>query len=140
MALMRVHAAVGQQADKVNCAGFLLRRREGCQQGRVVEEAAIRNRRVDARHVHAHDSPGPQIQVSNFAIAHLPIRQPHKVIARVQQRVRKVPQQRVIHRLACQSNRIAMRVGPVAPAVKNRENNRFRHVCSQNTKTRAHPL
>ena len=136
MPLMRVHAAIGQQPDQVQRAALLLRRSHRRQQRRVRKEAAVHDRRVDARHVHAHNAPRAKVQMPHLAVAHLPVRQPDKVVARPQQRVGKIAQQPVINRLARQCDRIAVRLRAEAPAVKNRQNNRFCHV-SQNTKSRA---
>ena len=118
-------------------AAICLRMRYRRQQRRVLVERARLNRHVDAHDVHQHNAAGAEVQVTDFAVAHLPVRQADKVVARPQQGIRKIAQQAVINRLACQRDCIAFGVGPVAPAVKNRQNNRFRHVCSQDTKSMA---
>ena len=112
-------------------AALLLRNRNRRQQRRIGKKTPIRNRRIDARHIHAHNASRAKIQMANFRVTHLPIRQPHKVVARPQQRVRKIPQQRVVDRLTRQRNRIAVGLSSIAPAIENSQNNWFRHVTAE---------
>ena len=75
MPLMRMHAAVRDQPDQMQRAAFCLRRVHSGQQRGIGEEAAVRNRPVDAGDVHAHNAPGAEVQVTHFAVAHLPVGQ-----------------------------------------------------------------
>ena len=46
----------------------------------ILAELARRNQRVDARNVHLHNAPRANVQVAHFAVAHLPVRQSHKML------------------------------------------------------------
>ena len=65
--------------------------------------------------------PRTQVQVADFTVSHLAVREADELLARAKQGVRVVAQQPVIVRLASHRNRVAMRLGPVPPAVKNGE-------------------
>ena len=115
----------------MQCAPVLPRRCNRSQQRRIGKQTAIRNRRIDPRHVHPHNPTRAQVQVPNLGVPHLPIRQPHKVVARPDQRIRIVTQQSVVDRLPRQRDCIPVRLGAVTPAVKDGQNDRFRHVPSR---------
>ena len=90
------------------------------------EEFSVQDHKVEARDVHVHDAPGANIQVADFAVAHLPFRQPNEWPAGVNQRVRILAQQPVIGRLARHGDGITLGLGAVSPAVENNEDERFR--------------
>ena len=86
----------------------------------------VLNHQIDAGDIHVHDAPSANIQMANFAVAHLPFRQPDKRPAGMNQRVRILAQQPVISRLARQRDGIGLGFGAISPAVENDENERFR--------------
>ena len=47
---------------------------------RMTVDLFRRNQRIDARDVHPHNSAGANIQVTNFAVSHLPIRQANEMV------------------------------------------------------------
>ena len=73
-----------------------------------------------------HDAPGADVQVPDFAVAHLPVGQADKRSAGVNQRVGKFAQQTVIVRLARQRDGVRLRFGAVSPAIENDQDERFR--------------
>ena len=85
----------------------------------------VGDQQVDARDVHVHDAPRADIQVPNFAIAHLAYGKPHGGSRRLNQRIRKLAQQFVIRGFARQSDGVAPRFGSVAPSIQHSEYNRF---------------
>ncbi len=60
----------------------------------------------------------------DLGVTHLPVRQADEVLARANQRVRILPQEAVVVRLACQGNRIAVCLRTMAPAIENRQDYR----------------
>jgi len=81
--------------------------------------------RVDARQILKDDPPGAHIGVADLGIAHLPVGQPDRVPAGLNQRVGIFPQQTVIGWLARARDGISLAFGTIAPAVKNDEDERF---------------
>lgn len=72
---MAVHAAIRQQAENVNGlagTGCLV---HGAGEHRVLEELAIADGFGDAGEVLVDDAAGPQVHVTDFGVAHLPVRQ-----------------------------------------------------------------
>ena len=123
MLLMRVNAAVGQQSKQVQLR--LPRLVHRLKNGGMREKFSTRNQRIDARNVHPHHAPGADVQMPHFAVAHLSIRQSDKMIRRMQQRVRILPQQLVIHRLARQRDGVIVCLRAISPPIQNRQYNRL---------------
>src|ERR1035441_9607020 len=98
----------------------------GCDEHWMREEFAVQDQKFDARDVHMHYELGANIQMGDFAVAHLPFRQSNEWPAGVNQRVRILAQQSVIGRLACQGDGVTLGFGAVSPAVENNEDERFR--------------
>ena len=67
----RVHAAGRHQPDQVQAAARVARRRARAAQRLVLEEAAVRDRLVDAGEVLLHDRAGAEVQVADLGVAHL---------------------------------------------------------------------
>jgi hypothetical protein len=92
LVLMRVHAARRHQAQQVGGAARPFQSADKIAQCRHPREFARSDRRIDARQV-LHDQPaGADIGVADLGIAHLPIGQPDKVLARLQMRMRPARQ------------------------------------------------
>ena len=66
-------AAVGDQAEQVQSALAHASVRHGRKQHGMREELAVLDHQVNARDVHVNDAPRANIEMSNFAIAHLPL-------------------------------------------------------------------
>src|SRR5882762_11825087 len=89
------------------------------------KEVAGRDQLVDARDVHMHHTSGADVQVPDFAIAHLTFGKADKRTASLNQRVGKVPQKAIIGGLPRKSDGIGLSLGAVTPAVENDEDERI---------------
>src|ERR1035437_6630116 len=98
----------------------------GIDEHRMREEFSVQDHKVEARDVHVHNAPGTNIEMADFAVAHLPFRQPDKRPAGVNQRVRILAQQPVVDRLGRGGGSVGLGFGAVSPAVEDDENERFR--------------
>ena len=138
---VRVDAAVAEEAEQVQLAGAAAF--HGFEQQRLAQEFAAGDELVNARDVHVHDAAGADIQVADFAIAHLSFGQADGRAGGVNQRVGKFLQQAVVVRLAREGDGVAFGFGAVAPAVEDGEDDRFGtfrwrgHVAGQNTLSKA---
>ena len=68
---MAVHAAVGEQPQQVQPPARRRGLGKGLAQDGVFLEVAILDRLVDAREVLVNDAAGAQVEVADFAVAHL---------------------------------------------------------------------
>ena len=94
------------------------------------EKFAAGDELVDARDVHLHDAAGADIQMADFAVAHLALGQADERAGGVDQRVGKILEQAVVIGFAREGDGVAFGFGAVAPAVKNGEDDgsrAFRH-------------
>src|SRR5215813_4509512 len=103
------------------CAGMF----HGCQQGGVSEETSVLDHEIDAGNVHMHNASGTDIEMSDFAVTHLAIRQANIVATGMDQRIRIIPEQSIISRFPGQRDGIGFGPGTVAPAVQDDEDERF---------------
>ena len=91
----------------------------------MLEQLAVLDHQVDAGDIHVDDASGADVQVPDFAVAHLPVRQSDEAPAGVNQRVRILGEQLVIVRLARQRNGIGIRGRSITPAIEDDQNERF---------------
>ena len=124
MGELRVHAALAGEPQQVQAARA--RVTHAVEQRRVAEEFARFDHPVDARHVHQHHAAGADVEVSHFAVAHLPFRQPDGGARGLDQRVGVVAQEAVIGGLSGGGDGVAFDGRRVAPAIQHREDQRFR--------------
>ena len=118
MRLLRVHAAIGEQPQQMQLPPTLACAVDRPHNLRMLVEAAVRNHRVDARNVHRDHAPCADIQMTDFAVAHLPVRQSDEVIRRMQQRVGKLAQQAVIIWFSSLSNCIRFAFCAISPPIQ----------------------
>src|SRR6266853_310605 len=97
----------------------------GIEQHRMREEVAILNHQFNARDVHVHDAAGANVEVSDFAVTHLPLGQSDGGSARLNERVGIFTQETIIGWLVRHRDRIGLGFGTVSPAVENDEDKRF---------------
>src|SRR5229473_3810904 len=90
------------------------------------EEFAVLDHQVYARDFHMHDAPSANIQMADFTVPHLPLGQPDKRPAGMNQSVGILAQQPVIRGLARERDGIGLGFGSVSPAVEDYKNERFR--------------
>src|SRR5258708_39177923 len=89
------------------------------------EEFTILDHYFDARDVHVHDAPRTHVQVADFAVAHLALRQSNKRTAGVDERVGILAQHAVVNRLARKGDGVGLGFGTISPAVEDDEDERF---------------
>ena len=70
------------------------------------KEFAVLDHQLDARAVHVHDAARADVEVADFAVAHLAVGQADKVPAGLDQRVGILAQQAVVGGLARQRDRV----------------------------------
>src|SRR5712671_3505704 len=125
MSLLRMHTSIGDQAEQMKSPfsdACMLHRG---QQNGMREELAVLDHQVDASDVHVHDATGPDVEMSDLAVAHLSFGQSNKRSAGVNQRVGIFAQQTVVGGLARESDGVGFRLGAVSPAVENDEDEWF---------------
>ena len=126
MRLLRMHAAVGKQSEQMQPPLAGARMLHGIEQHGMREEFAVLDHQIDARDVHVHDAPRADVEVPDFAVAHLPFGQSDERPAGVNERVGILAQQPVVGRLARERDGVGFGFGTVSPAVEDDENERFR--------------
>src|SRR6266852_1641626 len=97
----------------------------GGEQRGVRKKLAILDHQLDASAVHVNDASGADVEVTDFAIAHLSVGQANIFAAGVNERVGILLQQAVVAGLACQRDGVGAGFSTVAPAVENDEDERF---------------
>ena len=81
---MAVHTTIRYQAHQVKRTPLFCSILDSRQQSRIVEKVAVFYFIVDTHQVLAHHSTTTQGHVSDFGIAHLAIRQPHRAAAGIE--------------------------------------------------------
>ena len=122
--LVGVDAAVGEQPEEMELTPAFLRPLHGLHQRRNQVKGVGGNQRVDAGDVHLHNAARADVQVAHFAVAHLAVGQPDKVVRRVNQRVGKLAEQLVVCGLAGQRNGVVGSFSAITPSVKDGQNQR----------------
>ncbi len=132
MLLLRVNAAIGDQAQQMQGASLFAGVLQRLHDHRMAEKFAGANQIVNACDVHVHHAARADVQVTDFAVAHLAIRQTDEVIRSVKQTMRILRQEFVVSRLTRQCYRIGEALRTITPAIQNGEYNRFfqRHAYS----------
>ena len=123
--LVRVNTPIGEQAEHVQVAFASAGRLHRFEQHWAGEQFAILDHEIDLGDVHVNNPAGTDVQVPDFAVAHLSGWQSDKASTGVNQRVGILGQQFVVCWLAGQRDSIGIRRGSIAPAVKNDEDKRF---------------
>ena len=99
----------------------------GFQQYGVAIETAFFNHQVDLGDVHVNDAPRADVQVPDFAVAHLPLRQADEASAGVDESVGILGEQAVIIWFAGESNGVGFGGRRITPAIKNDKDKRTVH-------------
>ena len=116
-----VDPAGRDQAEAVECAAAVARTVDGRAHRRVLIEAAVRDRPVDAGERLIDEPPRADGEVSDFRVALLAGRQSHRLTAGIDRRVRAPALERVELGGACRGNGVAVRIQAVSPAVEDDE-------------------
>ena len=128
MALVGVDAAVGEQADEVEGAAFLAGEVVGAGEGGVGGERAVEDGGVDAGHVHVDDAAGAEVEMADFAVAHLAFGEADEVLAGADEGVGVFAEEVVVGGLTGEGDGVAVGVGAVAPAVEDGKDDGFWHM------------
>src|ERR1700733_12454780 len=102
---VRVDAAVAHKAKKVeltSAAAF-----HGFKKQRLAGKFAVGDELIDSRAVHVNDAAGANIQVTDFAVAHLSDGKPDGGTGRLNQRVGKILEDAVVVGLAREGDGVA---------------------------------
>src|SRR6185437_852559 len=126
MRLIGVHTAIGDEAEQMELASAGARVLHRIEQDRLFEELAILDHELNPGGIHVHDASRSDIEVPDFAVSHLAVRETYERAAGMDQGVRIFAQQTVISWLAGQCDCIGFGFGSITPAVKNDKNERFR--------------
>ena len=121
MSLIGMHAAIGAEAEEMHPPAAGAGVFHGRDKNGMREKFAILDHQLDARAVHVHDAPGTNVEMADFAIAHLAIGQADIFAAGVNQSVGIFAQQSIIGWLARQSDRVGVSFGAISPAVEDDE-------------------
>ncbi len=128
VALVRVDAAVGEQAEEMEGAVVLCGEVDGLEQDGIGVEGAVGDGGVDAGDVHADDAAGAEVEVADLGVAHLAVGQADEVVAGADESVGVVDEELVVDGLAGESDGVAVGLGAVAPAVEDGEDDGFWHM------------
>src|SRR5678816_4149180 len=97
----------------------------GREQYRLRKEFAVLDHQLDAGAVHVHDTSGADVEMADFAVAHLSVGQADVVAAGLNQGVGIFAQQAIVVGLAGQSDGVGFALGAVAPTVENDQHKWF---------------
>jgi predicted exporter len=121
---VRVHAAVAKETEEVQLA--LAAALHRLLEQRNILQLLVGDEQINARHVHVDDAAGADVEMADFAVAHLPFRQADERPGSVDQRVGKIFDQGVISGFASQRDGVASCFRAVAPTVEHGEYDGFR--------------
>jgi len=117
MRLLGVDAAVGDQAKEVQAATAATSMFHRAEQRGVGEEFAVFDHQLDPGDVHVHDAARTDIEMPDFAVAHLPLGQTHVFATGVNQGIGIFAEQAIVSGLAREGNGIRLGLRAVTPAV-----------------------
>src|SRR6266496_4055777 len=89
----------------------------GIEQQGMLEQFAIPDHQIDAGNVHVHDASGADVEMSDFAVAHLAFGQSDERSAGMNEGVGILAQKAVVGGLARKGNGVGFGFGPVTTAV-----------------------
>ena len=130
MILMAVDPTVRNQTHQMQSHSRLGRQRHGLDQDRIASQLAVSDRFVNPRQILIHNSARSQIQVTDFAVAHLPRRQADILATTTDPRPWPRRVQMIMKWRARQQCGIAMRLrliattGVDAPSIANDQDDR----------------
>src|ERR1051326_1867592 len=123
MSQQGMYAAIAAEAEQMQPVRARILHR--LHQHRIREERPVFDHEIDTRYIHVDDTPGADIHVADFAVAHLSDRKPDGTPGRLNEGIRKFPQQAIIGRFVRRGNRVALDGRGESPAVENRQNQRL---------------
>jgi hypothetical protein len=128
-----MHASVGEQAEEVQRSAARLHVCDARAQRGVGGERAVGHRGVDHDQPLRDDAAAADVDVADFAIAHHAGGQPHRFAAGLECGVRVTLEHALPVRQLGFRDRVAVRIVAQAPAVENREDERWApaHPCAR---------
>ena len=114
---VRVHSAVGDEAEQMNAFAAL----ESGREGRILEEGAVLDRLVHAHQILKEHSAGADRQVADLAVSHLSRRQPDRAGRGLERGMRKGSPEPVEVRSLRELDGVASSGRRAAPAVEDDE-------------------
>src|SRR5215471_1875126 len=114
-----MHPAVAKQAEEMELA--LAAALHGLLEQRNLIELMISDELVDARDVHVHNAAGTDVEVADFAVAHLALGETNRGSGCLDQRVREFVEEFIVNGLTREGDGIALSFGAVTPAVQHRK-------------------
>ena len=126
MSLIGMDSAIRHQSKKMQLPPARTRILHRVQQHRLGEELAILNHQLDAGAVHVNNAPGADVEMADFAVAHLAVWQTYIFAAGVNQRVGIFAQQAVIGGFVRHGDGVGLDFSAITPAVENDKNEWFR--------------
>jgi hypothetical protein len=122
---MTVHAAIGEKPQEMQ--GVTTSGAHGGQEHRIFEERAIVDALIDAHDILVDDASRADVEMADFAVAHLAHWKPDPFLRGLDQRARVIAPEPVEHRSARETNGVGFFLFAPAPAVHDDEN-RFARV------------
>ena len=119
MALVRVNAAIGEQAEEVKASLARCRKIESVGEDGIAEEAFVCDGGVDTGHVHADDATRAKIEVADFRVSHLAVGQADEVLAGTDERVGIGAEELVVDGFTGEGDGVAAGLGAVTPSVED---------------------
>src|SRR5262249_25957967 len=124
MRIERVYAAVADQSHQMQRAAGSSQPRAELEKGGQPEEIALGDARGNAHDVLGDDAAGPQVEMPDFAIAHLSFRKSYGETAGVEQCAGERIPETVPHRRAPQLDGIALATLSISPAIQDDQGDR----------------
>src|SRR5277367_584549 len=118
-----VHAAVAEEAEQMELAGAAAL--HGFAEQRLALEFAAGDELVNAGDVHVHDAAGADVEMADFAIAHLSFGEADSGAGGVDERVGKIFEEAIVIWFAREGEGVASGCGAIAPAVEDGEDDGF---------------
>src|SRR5215831_385500 len=122
-----MHAAVAEQAEEMELARAAAL--HGLLEQRNLIELMIGDEKVDARDVHVHNAASTDVEVANFAVAHLAFGKTNGGAGCLDQRVREFAEEFIVSGFAREGDGIALSFGAVTPAVQHSKYDRLWSFC-----------
>ena len=119
--------AIADQPEQMELLGVGALHR--AQEQLVAEEFARGDGQVNAGDVHIDDAAGADVEMADFAVAHLPLGQADVGAGGVHEGVGEFFQQFIPGGLAGERDGVGLPLGAVAPAIQDGQHQRFRQIC-----------
>jgi hypothetical protein len=117
----RVNAAGADQAEDVQRTMIALRELTGLDERGIIEKGTTPDGLVDPHEVLHDHAAGPEVQVADFAVSHLPLRQSNSQSRRLEQGARRAGPQSIPGRRVGECDRVSLPRFAISPSVEHDE-------------------